>query len=63
MLNKYGASIDPFQLLFVVCDLVNNHIAILEMLMVNHKDTTLQLVGYNAQKETCGFGHIYRKNL
>ena len=29
-----------FQLLFVICDLINNNIVTLEMVMINHKNLT-----------------------
>ena len=33
-----------FQFLFVVCNLINNYWAILEMIMINHKNAASQLV-------------------
>ena len=66
MLNKTGPSIDlwvrsvsifchllkVFPPFFVVCDLINNYWLILEILMVNHENVTLQLVGLDSQKSS-----------
>ena len=36
-----------FQLLFVVCDLINNHLVISESLIINRKNATSQSVGHH----------------
>ena len=66
MLNETGSSIDlwvipvsifyhllkVFPPFFVVCDLINNYWVILEILMINHKNVTSQLVGLDSQKSS-----------
>ena len=66
MLNETGPSIDlwvipvsifyhllkVFPPFFVVCDLINNYWVILEILMINHKYVTSQLVGLDSQKSS-----------
>ena len=54
ILGYIGFNVFPFtkkvQLLFVVCDLIKNQLVILEVLMINRKNVTSQLVGQDLNK-------------
>ena len=38
--QRFVICLKYFQLLFVICDLINNNLVTLEMVMINHKNLT-----------------------